>query len=206
MAEETLAHAFEPFFTTKGVGQGTGLGLATCHGIVTQAGGRIFLDSVIGVGTKASILLPRVPVSAGAAGERAVDQRPRGDETVLLVEDETGVRKATARILRAQGYEVLEARDGVDALQQLTVAKKSVDLLLTDVVLPGMSGRELSERVHDAHPEIPTLFASGYTDDVVLQNQMVSQDAELLQKPFTSDALARRVRAVLDARGKGLGA
>jgi CheY-like chemotaxis protein len=200
MDAEVLAHAFEPFYTTKEMGRGTGLGLATCHGIVTQAGGRIEIISAIGVGTTVLVVLPRVELPAEPTAKSAATAFPRGDESILLVEDETGVRQVTARILRAQGYQVLEARDGADALRQLAVHRTPVDLLLTDIILPGMSGRELAERIHDTRPEIPTLFASGYSDDVVLQEQLIAHDAAFLPKPFTKESLVRRVRDLLDAR------
>jgi PAS domain S-box-containing protein len=200
MDAEVLAHAFEPFYTTKEMGRGTGLGLATCHGIVTQAGGRIEIISAIGVGTTVLVVLPRVELPAEPTAEPTATAFPRGDESILLVEDETGVRQVTARILRAQGYQVLEARDGADALRQLAVHRTPVDLLLTDIILPGMSGRELAERIHDTRPEIPTLFASGYSDDVVLQERLIAHDAAFLPKPFTKESLVRRVRDLLDAR------
>jgi PAS domain S-box-containing protein len=199
MSDEVKAHAFEPFYTTKGVGAGTGLGLATCQSIVQAVGGRIEILSQVGRGTVVRVSLPHLRFDTPAEPLQADAPAPRGTETVLLVEDETGVRKVTARLLRAQGYEVLEARDADDALRQLERKDLTVSLLLTDVVLPGMGGRELAALATVGRPGMRTLFASGYTDDVILKNQLLNQDSVVLQKPFTAEALARRVREVLDA-------
>jgi two-component system cell cycle sensor histidine kinase/response regulator CckA len=202
MTPQVLAQAFEPFFTTKPMGLGTGLGLATCHGIITQAGGRISIQSQPGQGTRVNVVLPLVPLPVGQSVAAAGTALPRGSERILLVEDETNVRVLTARILRAQGYAVVEARDADEALRHLEGSEPSPDMLMTDVVLPGMSGRELAEKLHESHPGIPALFATGYTDDAMLQNRDLSPDAVFLHKPFTRESLARRVRDVLDSRTK----
>ncbi len=198
MSSEVIAHAFEPFYTTKPTGVGTGLGLATCHSIVQAAGGRIDIASEVGRGTTVRVSLPFVPISLEKERADAASAAPRGSETILLVEDEAAVRKVTARLLRAQGYQVIEARDAAEALRQLERPDARVNLLLTDVVLPGMGGRELADLARVGRPDMRTLFASGYTDDVILKNQLLNQDSVVLQKPFTAEALARRVREALD--------
>lgn len=197
MTEDVKAHVFEPFFTTKERGRGTGLGLATSYGIVKQGGGHIALYSELGVGTTAKVYLP-------LSGERATAVAPArglpsGNETVLLVEDELAVRRVAARMLRSWGYQVHEAGNGGEALAVLTKHPEQFHLLLTDVVLPGMAGRELAEHVLRLRPGIKVLFASGYTDDVILQRQLIARDVALLQKPFTAESLSRKVRSVLDA-------
>jgi PAS domain S-box-containing protein len=200
MSPEVMAHAFEPFFTTKDLGRGTGLGLATCHGIVTQAGGRISIESNPGAGTTIHVLLPEAEIAESSESRARDLPSLGGKERVLLVEDETGVRKATARLLRARGYEVLEARDGPDALRLLADERGQVDLLLTDVVLPGMSGRELSEKVHDVIPAMKTLFASGYVGEAAMVEEGDANEEMIIAKPFTAAQLANRVREALDAR------
>jgi CheY-like chemotaxis protein len=200
MSDDVRVRAFEPFFTTKERGKGTGLGLATSHGIVRQAGGFIRIDSRLNVGTTFRIYLPRVhapgtPVSPVLA----VSEAPTGTETVLMVEDEAAVRRIGARILRRQGYTVLEARDADDALRILAEHSGPVHMLFTDVILPGTGGRELADRVKLVRPGIKVLFTSGYTDDVILQHKLAAQDVMLLQKPYSWVALAQKVRAALDA-------
>ena len=197
MDPETLEHAFEPFFTTKDQGKGTGLGLSTVHGIVQQSGGGISVESEIGRGTTFRISLPAVD-KAVTVGERVPDQPGRGHETILLVEDERIVRELIARVLRGQGYDVVEAPAGEAALKTASELDR-VDLLLTDVVMPGLSGRELSERLAALRPELRILFMSGYTDEAIVHHGVRAGEAEFLAKPFTPDALARKVRAVLDA-------
>ena len=199
MSEETRAHAFEPFFTTKGLGKGTGLGLATCHGIVKQSGGHVTLYSEVGVGTTFRIYLPRVAAAAEAVEAAVAPTTPKGNETILVVEDDPGVRRVGARLLRAQGYRVLEAEDAVAAQHVLREHTGVIDLLFTDVVLPGVGGRELAERVRDARPSVKVLFTSGYTDDVILRHQLISHDVAILQKPYSQSTLSQKVRAVLDA-------
>lgn len=199
MSAETLAHAFEPFFTTKERGRGTGLGLSTCHGIVTHAGGRISISSVVGKGTTVRALFPRVAVSGATLSSSSPATEPHGTERILLVEDDLAVRKVTARMLGARGYRVLEAHDATAALHQLHLVRP-IDLLITDVVLPGVSGRELADIVRSTWPEIKVLFVTGYTDDVVLKGKLMSDNVALLQKPFTAEALGRRVREVLDRK------
>jgi signal transduction histidine kinase/CheY-like chemotaxis protein len=198
MSAEVRAHLFEPFFTTKDHSKGTGLGLATSYGIVKQSGGHIAAYSEENVGTTMRVYLPCVNSLPDA---RAEQNRvlPKGTETILLVEDEVAVRQTAARILTAQGYHILEAANADDALEQLNGPRREIHLMLTDVVLPGMGGRELAERVCVLRPEIKVLFASGYTDDVILQHRLVERDVKLVQKPFTATTLSTKVREALDA-------
>jgi PAS domain S-box-containing protein len=197
MDPDTLEHAFEPFFTTKEQGKGTGLGLATVHGIVQQSGGSVVVESELGQGTTFRIYLPAVR-EAPAVEEPLAEQPARGREMILLVEDEAIVRELLARVLRAQGYTVVEAADGEGALA-IAEGLDAIDLLLTDVVMPGLSGRELSERLAAERPQLRILFMSGYTDEAIVHHGVRAGEAEFIAKPFTPDALARKVRAVLDA-------
>jgi PAS domain S-box-containing protein len=204
MTAEVKARLFEPFFTTKDRDRGTGLGLAVCYGIAKQFGGHIGVYSELGFGTTVKVYLPRAAEPAEAPVETVAASPPRGSETILLVEDEKPVRKMAMRILRAQGYRVLEAGDGEQALQLFDGAEGRVQLLLCDVVLPNMGGRAVAERVRELHPDIKVLFVSGYTDDVILKNQLLEGDVTLLQKPFTPSTLAFKVREVLDGASRGI--
>jgi signal transduction histidine kinase/CheY-like chemotaxis protein len=257
MDAHTCAHIFEPFYSTKGV-KGTGLGLATVYGIVTQSGGTITVSSELGEGATFIISLPRIvtadarPIDARPIDARPIDARPidarevgfhpsftpdlpplrvhstppkqptrtrkptepasaahasesgrrgsaAGHETVLLVEDEPGVRAFAARMLRSQGYTVVEASSGEHAMSQVAEFHEPIDLLLTDVVMPGMSGRQLAKRMLETRPDLKVLFMSGYTDNVMAQHGVLEPGTELLQKPFTLRSLGDKVRAVLDA-------
>jgi CheY-like chemotaxis protein len=206
MTDDVKPHIFDPFFTTKGVGQGTGLGLATVHGIVRQAGGSIDVASEVGRGTTFTILLPAAaddpPAAAADGPPAAAGVRPtrslQGNETVLLVEDEEAVRTIARLSLEAQGYTVLEAAGGPAALRAAAAHPGPIHLLVTDVVMPAMGGRELADAVRARHPAVKVLFMSGYTDDAVLRHGILSGTDVLLQKPFAPLGLARQVRAVLD--------
>ena len=204
MDPETQARVFEPFFTTKEIGKGTGLGLATVLGIVEQSGGAIWCDSEIGQGTKFTILLPAV-AAAPDAGERPTGARAEASkgaaEVVLLVEDEDRVRRLAGKILRGRGYVVLEARDGREGLSVSEGHQGEIDLLLSDVVMPELGGRELAERILKTRPGTKVLFISGHTQDVILK-EGVEAGAPFLQKPFAPTDLVRKVREVLDSQGR----
>jgi two-component system cell cycle sensor histidine kinase/response regulator CckA len=201
MDVETQAHIFEPFFTTKEKGKGTGLGLATVYGIVKQSGGYVWVYSEPGRGTSFKVYLPRVWDEQTMPGRdrRIEGQRlPQGTETVLLVEDEKGVRELAREYLEMTGYTVIEAENGHTALELAALHSGPIHLLMTDVVMPGISGRELSERVKTIRPEIRVLFMSGYTDQAVVHHGILETDAVLLQKPFTVAALAAKLRDILN--------
>ncbi len=200
MDEETQAHAFEPFFTTKPRGQGTGLGLAMVYGTVKQSGGFIWVYSEPGHGATFKIYLPRVDAPVESATPPApVERPPRGSETVLLAEDEPAVRAIAQQVLERQGYTVLAAPSGADALALAAQHGVTIHLLLTDVVMPGMSGRDLADRLTAQRPGIRVLYISGYTDNAIVRHGMLEPGLAYLQKPFRPDALVRKVREVLDA-------
>jgi CheY-like chemotaxis protein len=203
MSPEVRERAFEPFFTTKDKGKGTGLGLSTCYGIVKQSGGNIWAYSESGRGTTFKIYLPRVEeVSKEMKHKVETAEILKGTETILAVEDEMEVRKLVARILKGQGYTVIEASDGEEAIKLAQKnSGKQIHLLLTDVVMPGMSGRELAVTLGLHHPNLKVLYMSGYTDDAIVHHGVLEEGVNYIQKPFTLDALARKVREVLDQRG-----
>ena len=198
MDEATKAKIFEPFFTTKQPGKGTGLGLATVYAIVTQAEGFIWVYSELGHGTSFKIYLPQVDAVPTTAAVARVDL-PRGTETVLLVEDAAAVRAVARQVLQRQGYRVLEASDGEDALHLAARHQGTIDLVLTDVVMPRAGGRELAERLLAVRPDTRVLYMSGYTDDSVVRHGILEGGVAYLQKPFSPEGLARKVREVLDA-------
>lgn len=198
MSDEVRARIFEPFFTTKAAGKGTGLGLATCYGIARQSGGHIEVESELGRGTTISVLLPESPDHAPLADANHSEALPPGEEAILVVEDDDDVRQVAVRVLRQLGYLVFAAQDGTEALRLLSALDPPVDLLLTDVVLPGMGGRQLADTIRESRPDMKVLFASGASDDVILQHRLMEHDVGLLPKPFTRESLARGVRAALD--------
>jgi CheY-like chemotaxis protein len=198
MTDEVKARLFEPFFTTKGVGKGTGLGLATVYGIVKQAGGDVTVHTRVGAGTTFAILLPAVPETAVPVESKALRLAPRGTETVLLTEDADAVRKLVRRALEMQGYTVLEAGTGADAERALDAHPGPIHLLVTDVVMPDLNGRELANAVRARRPGVKVLYISGYTDDAVVRHGVSEAADAFLQKPFTPLSLARKVREVLD--------
>ena len=198
MDRETLAHIFEPFFTTKGVGRGTGLGLSTVYGIVKQSDGYVWAYSEPGQGTTFRVYLPLTTETADAVPEAAAAVPRASGEVVLLVEDEDSVREVAARALTEAGYRVLQAPSGARALELLAGAEDRITLLLTDVVMPGIGGRELAARVAALRPGVSVLFTSGYTDGEILRRGLLDPGAAFLAKPFTTDALVRAVRQRLE--------
>lgn len=199
IATRHLPHIFEPFYTTKEEGKGTGLGLATVYGIVKQNGGFIWVYSEPGQGTSFKIYLPQVhPLSSEARAIKPAEQSPGGCETVLLVEDEASVRQASRQFLIRSGYNVLEAFDGEDALREAREHDGPIHLMITDVVMPRMSGPTLAEKLADVRPDMKVLFVSGYAEKTVLQHGKVDVTQRFLQKPFSLKTLAKKVRQVLE--------
>jgi CheY-like chemotaxis protein len=200
MDPEVLAHIFEPFFTTKDVGKGTGLGLATCYGIVKQNRGSIWVHSERGRGTTFKIYLPRADaaVESREAPEPRQPDALRGSETVLLVEDESVVRALAADALRRHGFQVLTASTGTEALELAGQTLRPFDVLVTDVVMPQMGGQQLAERLLARTPALKVLFISGYTDSVLTRDGVLKPGMTLLQKPFTPGQLVQRVRDLID--------
>jgi signal transduction histidine kinase/CheY-like chemotaxis protein len=199
MDPNTQAHIFEPFFTTKEVGKGTGLGLATVYGIVQQSGGTIWLYSEVGRGTAFKIYLPCAEALTREVEVEADDLGSlQGTETILLVEDEDVVREMATEILRESGYRVLEAKHGPDAMILEKQHSGVIDLMLTDVVMPQMSGRELAEQLTPLRRDMRVLYMSGYTDDAIVHHGVLEEGTAFIGKPFTPKALARKVREILD--------
>ncbi|MGZ4899886.1 MAG: response regulator, partial [Candidatus Angelobacter sp.] len=193
--EETRLHAFEPFYTTKEVGRGTGLGLATVYGIVQQCHGEIAIESVPQKGTQVNILLP-VTVSDAVMGEGKLEEVRSGRGSILLVEDEVELRNVNAEFLTSLGYSVTCASCGPEALDLLVTAGQ-VDLVITDVVMPKMNGRDVADHLLQLRPNTRLLYVSGYTDDIVLQNGISKQGMFFLQKPFSLKQLARKVQTLM---------
>lgn len=199
MDEETRQRVFEPFFTTKARGKGTGLGMSTCYGIIKQSSGDLTVHSELGQGTTFTVLLPRATPSERPRHHLDDDLLPTGQETVLLVEDESAVRQMCTRMLEGLGYRVIVAEHGLDALEQLeTVGGTGIDLLLSDVVMPVMGGRELAERVREVRPWVPVVFMSGYSNRSLEEEYGDVERLRLMQKPFTREQLAQAVRGALD--------
>jgi PAS domain S-box-containing protein len=204
MTDDVRGHIFEPFFTTKEPGRGTGLGLSTVYGIVTQSGGQVEVESGPGLGTTFRVYLPRAEEAAAPAGRKEPGAGPpRGDETVALVEDDDSLRALVHTVLTRSGYRVIDARHGPEALLKCGQHDGPIHLLVTDVVLPQVSGPQLAERLAVLRPGLKVLFISGYTDEAVIRHGMVSPGTAFLPKPFTPAALAQKVREVLDAPPTG---
>jgi CheY-like chemotaxis protein len=199
MDAETQRRIFEPFFTTKELGKGTGLGLATCHGIVSQSGGHIGVYSELGCGTVFKVYLPRVDEAPKAASKVLLASPDRGDELVLLVEDDLPLRAAVRRMLLACGYRVLVANDCFGAIELAKAHRDEVALLLADVVMPQMNGPELAEAVFEWAPRAKVLFMSGYTDHGAFNAGLIDDAVRFIQKPFSPYALGKKVREALDA-------
>jgi two-component system, cell cycle sensor histidine kinase and response regulator CckA len=201
ISEADRQHIFEPFFTTKDVGKGTGLGLATVYGIIKQSGGSINVVSDVGKGTTFELLFPRVvrdsrpPVVSPGRPPRL----PIGPETLLLVEDEDVVRSFLKQLLEACGYKVIATADGASALELCQKSSEPIDLLITDVVMPQMGGRQLAEKLVEFMPQLPVLFVSGYTDDALVRESVLDADVDFIKKPFTLEHVSRKVRELLDS-------
>jgi CheY-like chemotaxis protein len=204
MDEETLARAFEPFFTTKEPGRGTGLGLSTVYGIVTQSQGCILVDTTPGRGTKFTVALPAAAEPAAATAIAAdEDGLQRGvREQVLVAEDEPAIRELVIKVLTGMGYRVVVAANGGEALDAARRHGGPIDLLIADVVMPDLSGPQLAERLARQHPKMRVLFLSGYSDHPAVHDRRLRKEAAFLQKPFTLSALAEKVRLVLDTPGR----
>jgi len=199
LTQKVKEQIFEPFFTTKEIGKGTGLGLSIVYGIVKQSGGHILVDSGLGKGTTFRIYLPRVDEVVGEVEEKEVSGLPCGNETILVVEDEEEVRKLTARILRKQGYNVLEASQGKEAFSLCEEQEGPIHLMVTDVLMPGLTGAELAKRFTQLYPEMKVLYMSGYTSDrFAIGHGNLEKGMEFIQKPFSIDRLAKKIREVLD--------
>jgi CheY-like chemotaxis protein len=196
MDATTRARIFEPFFTTKEQGKGSGLGLATVYGLVKQSGGYIWVFSEPGQGSVFKVYFPTIGSEPARNGD-ARGSDCAGTETVLLVEDDDAVRTLASQVLRRHGYAVLEARDALEALRVVERHQESIDLMVTDVVMPQMSGRDLAGRIHDARPSMKVLFMSGYAEHPSVRRE-IAAGAPFLQKPFTPESFARKVRDTLD--------
>jgi two-component system cell cycle sensor histidine kinase/response regulator CckA len=200
MDAETQAHIFEPFFTTKEAGKGTGLGLATVYGVVKQSGGFIWVYSEVGKGTSFKIYLPRVDqVEEKGSASNISGDVPRGAETILLAEDEQDVREVAREFLESAGYTVVEARNGSEALRLAGDKSKALDLLVTDMVMPGMTGKELAQRIQALRPGLPAIFMSGYSEQTAAETSQSNGSMHLLTKPFSRSGLLRTIREVLNA-------
>jgi CheY-like chemotaxis protein len=198
MTADVQSHLFEPFFTTKEAGRGTGLGLAMVYGAVTQNGGRIEVYSEVGHGTTFRIYLPRVSEAATPVETRERSPLPGGGETIVVVEDDDAIRALTMRLLKGLGYNTHAYRSGVEALRALETMQAPIDLVVTDVIMPEMKGSELAQRLRQLRPGLRVLFASGYSEDVIAHHGVLDPGVDFLQKPYSIEGLARRVREALD--------
>src|SRR5262249_55113410 len=200
MSPETVTHIFEPFFTTKEMGKGTGLGLATVYGIVKQSGGYIWVESEVGVGSSFKIFLPRVFDEAVPKTFSQAPSAASGRETILLVEDAEPLRKLALRFLENHGYRVIQAQDGEEALTLVRGLSEPIHMMLTDVVMPGINGRVLAEKLLPSNPQMKVLYMSGYTDSFIAGHGVLEQGTALIHKPFSEEDLLAKVREVLDRR------
>ena len=198
MDDHTRDHIFEPFFTTKPEGKGTGLGLSTVYGIVKQSGATITVDTAVGRGTSFRIFFPRTEAELSAPEIRP--RRQQGSERLLLVEDDRSVRELAERIFRDRGYKVTVTAEGKEALRAFAAAPDQIDIVVTDLIMPGMSGRELVQALRQIRPDLTALYVSGYTEDEIIRRGLHDPDIAFLQKPFTADVLVDKVRSLLDAR------
>jgi len=197
MDQQTQAHIFEPFFTTKGPGKGTGLGLATVYGVVKQSGGYVSVYSEVGRGTSFKIYLPRTDEPQLSVSANLATEAERGWETILLVEDAQPVRELASELLESNGYKVLQAANGADAVRLAEKYQEPIQLLLSDVVMPGLDGRKLADHMVRTHPGIKVLYMSGFTDDAIIHHGVLDSGVALLEKPFTKASLLRKVREIL---------
>jgi CheY-like chemotaxis protein len=199
MDAQIRAQIFEPFFTTKPVGEGTGLGLSTVYGIIKQSGGHVAVFSEPGRGSTFKVYLPHIDMAeSNPMLGPAMSRMPRGSETIVLVDDDEGVRAVARRILQRVGYTVLSAPDGVEAIRLIGESGGDVHLLVTDVVMPGLGGRDLVTHVRETYPELRVLFVSGYTEEGIRRHGVLDTGSAFLEKPFTAERLAQKVREVLD--------
>jgi signal transduction histidine kinase/CheY-like chemotaxis protein len=205
MDEETQSHLFEPFFTTKDASKGTGLGLATVHGTVNQSGGCVTVSSKLGSGTTVQIYLPRTeePIEEVVETPKPLVRPLKGKEKILVVEDDDAVRRMTLELLKISGYAVIEARSAADAIELVERHDEAIDLVLTDVLMPGMKGRELFERIGQLRPGLKVLFMSAYTEDFAISIGILNPGTAFIEKPFSPDELAGKVRDVLNGQGPG---
>ena len=199
MDEATRARLFEPFFTTKGTGKGTGLGLSTVFGIVKQSGGSVDVYSELGQGTSVKIYLPRIDQQATIEAEELKRKAAHGTETVMIVEDDEMVRSLVRETLEREGYKLLDTSDPVEALRMAQNFRGPIQLLITDVVMPRVNGRELAEQICSQRPDIKVLYMSGYTDSAIVNSGILQKEVAFLQKPFTPTALTHKVREVLES-------
>ncbi len=200
MDEAVQKHIFEPFFTTKEDNLGTGLGLATVYGIVKQSNGFIWVQSAVNKGTAFIIQFPRIAQPAIIVKAEKAVEIPTGSETILLVEDEEHIRRVAVEVLKALGYQVFEARDGKQAIQLAELYNAPIHLLLTDVIMPQINGRDLAEKIKSLHPETRILFMSGYTDDIISRHGVLEETVNFINKPFTPSVLALKIREILEAK------
>lgn len=198
MDREILTHIFEPFFTTKKAGEGTGLGLSMVYGIVKQHNGLVHAYSEAGKGSTFKVYLPISDHLAHEVDEKVYESAPRGTETILLAEDEELVRDLAAQILRSAGYTVIPARDGEEAMQLFEKHGDKIDLALLDVVMPRLGGRDVQKQIHDRHPRIRFLFASGYSANAIHTNFVLNQGMHFIQKPYPRSLLLKKIREALD--------